>query len=986
MLDQKKWEAIKALDAYDVEKREDLPDIHADGLLLRHKKTGARILLLPCEDNNKVFTIGFRTPPKDSTGVAHIIEHTVLCGSEKYPLKDPFVELAKGSLNTFLNAMTYPDKTIYPLASTNDKDFRNLVDVYLNAVFYPNIYNEEKIFKQEGWSYRLDKETDPITYNGVVYNEMKGAFSAADDLLERYNFSSLFPDTPYGVESGGDPACIPDLTYEAFLDFHRTYYHPSNSYIYLYGDMNMAAYLTWIDREYLSRFDRLDVDSVIPSQKPFKAMKTVTAQYPVSDQDSLKDKTYLAYSTVLCDPTDTKESLAFDVIDYALFSSQGAPVKEALLKAGIGQDVYGSYNDGILQPYYTITAKGANVSDKDRFLALIREELTRQVEEGIDTKALLAGINYLEFSYREADFAAYPKGLIYGINAFDTWLYDDSRPFDSFKHLAVYDELKKEAAKKRRKGTKGYFEKLVEDRFLKNPFSSLVILKPEKGLAVRQEKEVADKLAAYKASLSDKEIKNLVRETRELLAYQESEDPPEVLRCLPMLKRSDLKRKARRLENKKRRVSGRDVICRKAVTNGIGYVTLLFDAAEVTEDQLPLLGFLRTVLGRLSTASFNYQELDNEIGIHTGGMGAGLTVYDDPADPEGYRAYLSFKMKAVYAEMAEGFKLMAEILKTSDFTDTSRLKDLLAESKLQTQMALQTGGHTAATTRASAYYAADGAFRDLTGGIGYYKGLIRLEREFEERPHRLGEKLKVLLETLVTRSNLMVSYTAEEEGFAPMADAFAVLAAGLPEGEPFIKRRLAEPYGNLREAFKTAGQVQYVAQEGSFSKKGRYNGHQLVLRQLLTYDYLWQNLRVTGGAYGCSASFSRRHELALRSYRDPHLKRTLDVYRRLPAYLTRFEADDETMTKLIIGTLGTVDTPLTPTLYDGVCMQAYMNGLTQSDRQKNRDELLDTTAEDIRSQAVLLKEALKGGYICTVGSETVIDRDKALFDHVENLI
>ena len=989
-MNDKKFEAIKALDTYEVVMREDLPDIHAEGLLLRHKKTGARVLLLPCEDSNKVFNIGFRTPPKDSTGVAHIIEHTVLCGSRKYPLKDPFVELAKGSLNTFLNAMTFPDKTIYPLASTNAKDFKNLVDVYLDAVFYPNIYNEERLFKQEGWSYRLEKESDPITYNGVVYNEMKGAFSSADDVLERLNFSGLFPDTPYGVESGGDPEHIPELTYEQFLDFHRTYYHPSNSYIYLYGDMNMAAYLKWIDKAYLSHFDYLEVDSAIALQKPFTEMKVIESAYPIADGDTEEHNTYLALSHVLGDPTDSKENLAFDAIDYALFSSQGAPVKEALLKAGIGQDVYSSYNDGILQPYYTVVAKGAEAEDKERFLKLIKKELKKQVRKGIDTKALLAGINYLEFSYREADFATYPKGLIYGINALDTWLYDDTRPFDAYKRLAVYEELKEEVRKTekhRAKGGKGkgYFEELIEKYFLNNTFSSLVVLKPERGLTKKQDKAVEEKLAAYKASLSEKEIKALVKSTADLKAFQEAPESPEALKKLPMLKRSDLKKKTRALSNKVKKVGGCDVVCHKAVTNGIGYLTLLFDAGAVHEDELSLLSFLRQVLGRLSTKSYTYQELDNEIGMHTGNIAAGLSLYDDPDDPDGYRLYLSLRMKAVYGEMKAGFKLIKEIMLSTDFSDTDRLRDLLNEIKLQTQMMIQSGGHVAAGTRANAYFASDAACRDLTSGIGFYKGLKRIEAEFNERPHLLGERLKLMAETLITRSGFLASYTAEDEGYAPMAESLALFIEKLPEGTGFEKRQTARPYGNLKEAFMTAGQVQFVAQAGAY-KKSAYNGHLPVLRQLLNYDYLWQKLRVTGGAYGCGAAFTRRNDMSLRSYRDPHLKRTVKVYKDLPAYLETFEADEDAMTKLVIGTLGSLDAPLTPSLFDSVSMQAYMNGITDEERQKNRDELLATTAEDIRAQALLVKEALKGRYICCVGSETVIERDKALFDRVELLV
>ena len=979
-------EAVSRLSAYAVECAKELPDIHADGILLRHKKSGARVLLLPCDDTNRVFNIAFRTPPEDSTGVAHIIEHTVLCGSEKYPLKDPFVELAKGSLNTFLNAMTFPDKTMYPVASTNLRDFHNLVDVYLDAVFHPNIYREEKLFRQEGWHYHLEKEEDPLTYNGVVYNEMKGVYSSPDDLLERQNMNALFPDTAYGVESGGDPAAIPKLTYEAFLNFHRRYYHPSNSYIYLYGDLDMAKMLTWIDEAYLSRYEAAGIDSAIRLQKPFDGLRRVESVYPVSDSESLENNTYLALSKVVSDPFDAKESLAMEILDYALFSANGAPVKEALLKAGIGQDIDGAFNDGIRQPYYTITAKGANAEDSERFLSVIEEELKRVADNGIERKSLLAGINSLEFSYREADFSSYPKGLMYGIDAFDTWLYDDGRPFDAFCQLAVFRELREEASRPFTNGEKGYFEKLVEERFLNNAYGALVVMKPQKKLAQKREKQLNDKLRKRKEAMTPEEIRALVEETQSLIRFQQTEDSPENLKKLPMLKRRDLREKAPHYSNHNRRIGDVPVVFHRTVTNGIGYLTLLFDAGEVTEPWLPCLGLLPLVMGRVNTASYTYNDLDNEIGIHTGGISAGLSLYDDPDNAEGYRAYFHIRMKAVYGQLAKGLELIREILMSSDFTDTTRLREILMENKLQLQVALQQSGHTAASTRACACFSSEAAFRDMTGGIGFYKALGRLEKEFDERPEMLSRRLRMLQDILITRSNLLVSYTAEAEGYDRLTGDLPALLKSLPAGLPLEKRHILPPYGSRREAFVTSGQVQFAAQAGCFREAGSYNGHMLVLRHMLNYDYLWQNIRVTGGAYGCGAAFTRKGAMTLRTYRDPNLKRSYDVFAALPAFLETFDADEETLTKYIIGTVGAVDTPKTASMYDAACMTAYMNGLTMEKRQQNRTEMLNTTAADIRALAAPVREALAMNCLCVIGSAGRIEEDKSLFEHVEDLI
>ena len=514
---------VYMLEAYELLSREEIRDVKAEGCLLRHRKTGARVAILANDDENKVFSIAFRTPPENSTGVAHIIEHTVLCGSRKFPLKDPFVELAKGSLNTFLNAMTYPDKTVYPVASCNDRDFQNLMDVYLDAVFYPNIYKNEKIFRQEGWHYHLEREEDPLTYNGVVYNEMKGAFSSPDEVLGRAMMNALFPDTPYGVESGGDPSVIPELTYEEFLNFHRKYYHPSNSYIYLYGNMNMEEKLDWLDREYLSRFERAEPDSEIPLQRAFEEIRELRMSYPVLPEESLEDNTYLSSSRVVGDSLDTALNVAFSVLEYALLDAPGAPVKQALLDAQIGSDVEGAYEDGILQPYFSIVAKHANPQDKERFLQVIRETLEKIAQEGVDRKALASGINYFEFRFREADYSSFPRGLIYGLDMLDSWLYDSSRPFDYLKQLSIFEELKERAGQ-------GYFEELIRKYLLDNPHGAVIVLEPEGALAEKREAETAERLEKYKASLSEQEIRLLVKETAELKAYQESEDSPEAVK------------------------------------------------------------------------------------------------------------------------------------------------------------------------------------------------------------------------------------------------------------------------------------------------------------------------------------------------------------------------------------------------------------------------------------------------------------------------
>ena len=557
--------SIRDLNQYEIIKDEDLQDVKCHGYLLKHKKSGAKLVLMEADDDNKVFSVGFRTPPEDSTGLPHILEHSVLCGSDHFPVKDPFVELVKGSLNTFLNAMTYPDKTMYPVASCNDKDFQNLMHVYMDAVFYPNIYKHEEIFRQEGWSYKLDSEDADLEYNGVVYNEMKGAFSSPEGVLDRVVLNELFPDTAYANESGGDPDVIPNLSYEQFLAFHKKYYHPSNSYIYLYGDMDMEEKLIWLDQEYLSKFDVAEIDSRIAYQEPFTKMKEVEMPYSVASEEPLEDNTFLSYNKVIGTSLDKELYVAFEILDYALLSAPGAPLKKALLEAGIGKDILGSYDNGVYQPIFSVVAKNANPEQKEEFVTLIEKLLTDMAEHGIDRKALEAGINYHEFQYREADYGRYPKGLMYGLQIMDSWLYDENEPFMHIQALDTFAFLKKQM-------NTGYFENLIREYLLDNEHGVIVTLKPERGRTARMDKELHDKLQAYKAGLSKEEIAELVERTKALEIYQSEPSDAEALATIPVLKREDISREIAPIYNEEMKLAGIPMVFHEIDTNGRYYV------------------------------------------------------------------------------------------------------------------------------------------------------------------------------------------------------------------------------------------------------------------------------------------------------------------------------------------------------------------------------------------------------------------------------
>ena len=969
--------SIRDLKTYDLIKEEELKGIQSKGYLMRHKKSGARVLLIENDDENKVFSIGFRTPPSDSTGVPHIMEHSVLCGSKNFPAKDPFVELVKGSLNTFLNAMTYPDKTVYPVASCNDKDFQNLMHVYMDAVLYPNIYEHEETFRQEGWSYKLDSADDKLSYNGVVYNEMKGAFSSPEGVLDRVVLNTLFPDTSYANESGGDPEVIPELTYEQFLDFHRTYYHPSNSYIYLYGDMDMEEKLCWLDREYLCHYEKKVVDSEIHLQEAFSEMKELEMPYSIASDESEDENTYLSYNKVIGTSLDRELYLAFEILDYALLSAPGAPLKTALTDAGIGQDIMGSYDNGIYQPIFSVIAKNADADQKDNFIEVIENVLTDIVKNGMDQKALEAGINYHEFRYREADFGNYPKGLMYGLQIMDSWLYDDDKPFIHIEALDTFAFLKKQV------GTR-YYEDLIQKYLLDNTHGAIVIVKPEKGRTARMDAELDAKLQEYKASLGDEEIREMVSRTKKLEEYQSEPESEEALERIPVLNREDISREIDPIFNEEMNLAGVPVVFHEIETNGIGYVDVMFDLSGVSAEELPYVGILQSVLGIIDTENYGYGELFNEINMHTGGIGTSLELYNDVTNirEKVFKATFEIKGKALYPKLEKTFEMMGEILTASKLNDTKRIKEILAMTKSRLSMKFQSSGHTTAALRALSYASPSAKFKDMTNGIDFYQKIVDLSEHFEEEKESITATLIDLTKKLFRSDNMMISYTASKEGMDGLEKMIANLSERLykevPEETPCIIH-----CEKKNEGFKTASKVQYVARTGNFIDNGAaYTGALQILKVILSYDYLWQNIRVKGGAYGCMSNFNRIGEGYFVSYRDPNLKRTIEVYEGIVDYLKNFTVSDRDMTKYIIGTISNIDQPMTPATKGERSMNLYMNKISADMIREERSQILDATQDDIRALYRVVEAVLKADQLCVVGSEDKIEENKELFKTV----
>lgn len=963
---------------YSLIKEENITEINGTAYLLEHDRTKARVLYVKNDDKNKVFYIGFRTPPTNDTGVAHITEHSVLCGSAKFPAKDPFVELAKGSLNTFLNAMTYPDKTVYPIASVNDKDYHNLMEVYLDAVFNPNTYKNEKILKQEGWHYHLENAEDELTYNGVVYNEMKGAYSSPEQMLMQEIQRSLFPDNTYGADSGGDPVSIPDLTYEEFLDFHRKYYHPSNCYIYLYGDVDVCKELAFIDEEYLSKYDYLEVDSKIKEQAAFDSAKDICVEYPLSDADSEEDNTYLSYNVVVGNSIDRKLDLAFTVLDYALIDVPGAPIKKALVDAGISNDVFSSYEESVRQPMYSIVAKGCDKDAKSKFVDVINETLSDIIKNGFDEKVLKGAINHFEFKLKEANYGRYPKGLMYGLNVFNSWLYDDNSPFNYLKYNEEIEFLKSQI------GT-DYYTSLINEYLLNNTHKTIVRCVPKKGLNQKNEKLVADKLKAYKESLTREEIDKLVAETKELLAYQAEPSTKEELEKIPMLKREDIGREAFKVRNREFDINGIKVVQQEIPTNGIAYVGYHFMLDRVPLALLPYVVLLSNIYKEVDTDKRSYGELANEIDIISGGIGFSTNVMGTLNDEKGYKVYFAAKTKTLITNLPETLSLMEEIMFESDITNKKRLKEIIAEISSQMKMSITESGHVAMAGRVMSYVSKGAYLKEIMEGIGFYEFIEALNRNFDESYEGICRNLKAALHVLAKPDNLIISYTGTEDIRLVLETALDKLKVRLnndtsDEGDQNIEIIVKN------EGFKTAGKVQYAAMGGDYRKSGfDYTGALSVLQVIFSYDYLWLNVRVSGGAYGCMCSFNRTGESYFTSYRDPNLSRTYEVYKGAAEYVKNFEVSDRDMLKYIIGAVAKLDMPMTPSAEGSYCFTCYLLGIDNEQLQKDRDEILSCDVEAIKALAPYIEAIINENKIAALGNEDVISKEAELFKEVRTL-
>lgn len=967
-------EINKVYSGFRLDRIERIDEINGTAYEMKHEKSGARLIYIDSPDSNKVFNIAFRTTPHNSTGVAHIMEHSVLCGSRKFPLKEPFVELVKGSLNTFLNAMTYPDKTMYPVASKNDKDFHNLMDVYLDAVFYPRVREDAEIVMQEGWHYELENADDELTYKGVVFNEMKGVYSSPDSVLERQMMRELFPDTTYGVDSGGDPDYITDLTYEEFQEFYRVHYHPSNSYIFLYGDMNIEEQLAFLNDEYLSHFDAIEVHTEVALQAPFTEGKVVSYPYSVGSEEPTDNRTLHSFAYVLPDVTP-EHSLAFEVLTHALLTSPAAPLKQALVKAGIGSDVSGYYLDSIRQPMWTVQATGSNLDKQADLQRIVESTLQDLCDKGLDKELLEASLNSIEFALRESDFGGRPIGLAYIIRMMDNWLYDND-PLE----LLHYEE----ALTNIRNGLAGtYFEDLIRHSILNNNHKVLVSIYPERGLQERKDAEVKEHLAAVKANMTKEEIDAIVEQTKRLKIRQETPDSDEALASIPLLELSDLNPNMEAVERRESKIGNTTVHFVPTFTKGINYVGLYFKLNCLTEEDLFYADILSDILGRVDTSERGYEALAKDINMNLGGLSSDITAISKDGKRDEFTPLMIVRAKALHTKLPDLCRLINEVVQKADYSDDSRLTELVQESKAIWDNEAFRRGNSIVSQRVMAQVSAVGKFRD-NGNLGYYQKISELASNPAALP-LLPEKLAEVARKIFRANNVDIMFVGEEGEL----EAFKNLMKPLVETWDTTELsndvlQITRLSGN--DGIVTAGKVQYVAQGGNFIDHGfKHVGPMSVLETILRYEYLWIRIRVQGGAYGAFANFYDDGNMIFCSYRDPNLLETLDVYKELPQYLRDFTLTDREMRKYIIGTMSSLDLPMTPALRGPRAMGMYFSGAKLEDKVEFRKQVIACKPEDIVALADVVEPVLNDNHICTMGNEQKIKDAGNIFDNIVSL-
>ena len=968
------FELNKSYSGFRLTQKEEITELKSLGLFFEHDVTGAELLVLENDDDNKVFSATFRTPPENDTGIAHILEHSVLCGSKNFPVKEPFVELMKGSLQTFLNAMTFPDKTMYPVASRNRKDFFNLMNVYLDAVFYPNI--SEETFKQEGWHYELNTPEDKIVYKGVVLNEMKGEFSSPESCIDRQLAHSLFPSTPYGYESGGDPKCIPDLTYADFKDFHKKHYHPSNSRLFLYGDGDTQSYLEFLQEKYLQDFERMDVNTSIAHQRSFRKPKRKTLTYPISSHESLEKKTYVLVGTKLDKAINHEHCLGFSILSHLLLGSSASPLRKALITSELGSEVIGGgFDDNRADTIFAVGLKGTEPEYENKVLALIDSTLLDLAENGIEEDMVRSAVNSIDFRLREANFGGFPKGIVYNIQALGSWLYDKN-PFTHLRFEKVMRKIKKRMHE-------GYFEDLIRRYLIENNHRSILVAVPKPGLGKKLEARERKILKTVKGKLSADAIDNLIAETKKLQELQLTPDSPEALAALPSLEIQDVPKEIEKYPLEIKNQGDSKILFHDLFTNDIAYIQIGFNTHSVPDEMIPYISLLGTLVLGMGTGRHSYTEISKLIGMHTGGIRTSHFSSATVQDRYQVLSYIFFSGKALLEKVDSLFDIFDELLGDSSFDDHKRLVEIIRSAKSDMEDSIVPHGNHYVLSRLQSYQSRLGQFDELTDGITYYRFLEQLLERVEKDPGEVADRFRQVAERVFTRKNAFFNITATQKDYRKIEKRIGGTVDILSDKDWNVEEWNLKAVP-LNEGFLTASNVQHVGKGANLYNLGfKYSGKFEVLKALLRTGFLWDRVRVHGGAYGSSNAFDFfTGDYSLLSYRDPNLAETLEVYDEVADFLNHLELPSEELTKIIIGCVGKMDPPLTPDLKGKASMIDHLTGRTHEMKQKFREELLSTRIEDLKGYAPLFEKIRDGGHICALGNEDKLKKSKSIFSQL----
>lgn len=953
----------------------EIPEINTRARLYRHQKSGARLLSMENADENKVFGVTFRTPPADSTGIAHIMEHAVLCGSRKYPLKEPFVELMKGSLNTFLNAFTYPDKTCYPVASQNLQDFYNLIDVYLDAVFYPLIPSHT--LDQEGWHYELEDANQPLTYKGVVFNEMKGAYSSPDNLLGRYAQQSLFPNHTYGVDSGGDPTEIPNLTYTQFKTFHETYYHPSNAWIYFYGDDDPQERLRRMD-EVLQAFEARPLDSQIPLQPGLAETRRLVFPYDHGDQaetgQSNSKQGYLVMNWLLPETLHQELALGLNILTHVLIGTPASPLRKALIDSGLGEDLAGvGLENDLRQMYFSTGMKGIDCqpgsTDFERVEALILDQLGHLAAEGIDPETIAASLNTVEFRLRENNTGAFPRGLLLMLRSLTTWLYDG----DPTAPLAFEAPL--QAIKARLAAGEAYFENLIQRYLLENQNRSTVILQPEAGLRQRQEQAETEKLAAIRFGMTSEQIEQVAKNTHLLKARQETPDTPEALATIPGLKLEDLDRQNKLVPIEATQYLGAEILFHDLFTNGITYLDLGLNLHLLPPEDLPFASLFGRALLEMGTYQEDFVRLTQRIGRSTGGIRPVFTTIARPGQDQD-AAWLFLRGKATLAQSAELLSIMHDILLNVNLDNPQRFRQMVLEEKADLEAALAPSGHRLVNTRLRSFFSQAGWVDEQIGGITYLYFLRRLVGEVDQNWPAVLERLQTIRLRLVNRRAMLANLTLDQAGWGQLQPQLSEFLERLPSATPVIQT-WPNASAPSDQGLTIPSQVNFVGKGANLFEHGyKLHGSYAVILNYLRTTWLWEKVRVQGGAYGGLCLFNHRSGvLTFLSYRDPNLAATLDIYDQTGQFLRQLDSNrlsQEELTRSIIGAIGDLDAYQLPDAKGYTSLTRYLAGESDAQRQQRREEIFATRLEDFPAFGEVLDRIRHTGRIVVIGPEAAI--------------